>query len=203
MAFGWRRAGMRSYFCCLASSVKHLRNVDEVKLSCCVWPYLDRSYQVTWFFNNVQAVESDDLKMSNRSCGITSSSWSAAVKTSPTFTRAGKTLCVNWETSLMFSFRASRDDRDLGFASLTQVRLQQQQLCPAEELRTQEHSEVDVMNRCSFRMSHHCCCCESLFFCQTQMWSCFCSFVVAFCHRCCGFRGISSDCCESSEKEDN
>lgn len=50
---------MRSYFCCLASSVKHLRNVDEVKLS--LWPYLDRSHQVTWFFNNIQAVESDDL----------------------------------------------------------------------------------------------------------------------------------------------
>lgn len=107
-------------------------------------------------------------------------------------------------TVQMFSVRASGEDPDSDFASLTQVRLQQQQqLCPAEELRTEEHSEVDVMSRRSFRMSHLCCCCESLLFCQTQMWSCFCSFVVAFCHRRCSFRGISSDCCESSEKEDN
>lgn len=185
--------------------------MDEVKLSCCVWPYPARSHQVTCFFDNVQVVESDHLKISNRSCGITSSSWSAAVKTwFSHFHQSRKSFTCKVRsksdpTVQMFSFRASGEDPDSDFASLTQVRLQQQQqqLRPAEELRTEEHSDVDVMSRCSFRMSHLCCCCQSLLFCQTQMWSCFCSFAVAFRHRRCSFRGISSDCCESSEKEDN
>lgn len=183
------RAGVRSNFCCLSSSGKLLKNVDEVTLPCCVWTPQNCSHQVTWFFNNAQVVESDSLKISTRPCGPTRPCGAAVKTLSSHFHQSRKSFRCEIrnesdQTVQTFSFRAPGEEQgqesaeapDLDLSSLTQVRLQQQQqqqqLCPAEELRTQQHWEVDVMSRCSFRKSHH----PSSFLSNSDMFCAFADF---------------------------
>lgn len=173
-------------FCCLSSSVKALRNVDEVRLSCCVLTYLDCSHQVTWLFNQVQVVERSNLKILRSSC-------SATVKTltSHVYYRSRKEFLTceirnKSNQTVQFSFRPSGEKhcqesveaQNLDFTSLTQggsqqqqqLKQQQQQLGQPEEPRTQQHSEVDVMSRCSFRKAHHCSCFELITLSQYYLW---------------------------------
>lgn len=58
-------------FCCLSSSVKTQRNVDEARLSCCLLTYLNCSHQVTWFFDKSEVVDGDYVKISTSSCSAT------------------------------------------------------------------------------------------------------------------------------------
>lgn len=153
--------------CCLSSSVRRVRHVDQVNLSCSVMTFQGCSFQLTWLFNKVPVVESGSLKISTSSCKAT-----VETLTSHYYDQSSeKFLTCEIQNNLdqtvqWFSFGASggkhsqrsEEAQDLDCSSVPQVRLQQQQqqLCHPEE--TRRHSEVDVSSRCSFGTSHHCCC---------------------------------------------
>lgn len=143
--------------------------MDEVKLSCCVLTYLDCPHQVTWLFNQVRVVESPYLKILTSSCRATVKTLTSHVYyrrreeflTCEIRNKPNQTVQLSFRPSGETHCQESVEAQNLEFSSLTQGGSQQQQhLGQPEEPRTQQHSEVDVMSRCSFRKAHHCSCFE-------------------------------------------